>query len=57
MIVYGKEAKLSISTKLRTLDLASQLFLFVKGHPMQLHCAQLMGLEKTRSIAMQAMAY
>lgn len=57
MIVYGKEAKLSISTELPALDLASQLVLFEEGDPMQVCYAQLMELEEKRSKAIQAMEY
>lgn len=52
VLVYGKEARLPISTELPTLDMASQLMLFEEGEPMAVRYSQLMELADTRSKSM-----
>lgn len=52
MLLYGREAKLSISIELPALDLATQYALFEESDPMQIRYAQLMELEEIRDKSM-----
>lgn len=57
MLVYGKEARLPVSTEFPALDLANQLILFEEGDPLQQRYTQLLQLEEEREKSYRTMEY
>ncbi|XP_059068183.1 uncharacterized protein LOC131858753 [Cryptomeria japonica] len=56
-LAYGKEARLPISTKLPTLDLANSLASFEANDLMEVQYFELLELEESRDIAMKTIEY
>lgn len=57
VLVYGKQAKLPISTELPSLELADNLMLFEEDDPLGLRYAKLLELEEERRNALRKMEY